>query len=565
MSSFPKKAFVLAAGFGTRLQPMTHATPKPLMPIWNEPMLAHVLRMLEKWGVAEAVINAHHLADEIENWVENYTGSLKLSVTVEAEILGTGGALRPLESFFGKEPFWLINGDIAASLSPEPLLEAFEASGRFAAVWLENKKGPRTVEMDHLGRITNYRSPTPGVKHTYTLCGVHLLTAAVLNYLPEKPFCSIVDAYDAAMYANRFVRGVVIKESYWNDGGTLEDYLAIHRETRSLAAENKPGGEYYAKAEVPLDAVIREVCRQLEWPLAETAGIPLGRRGSDRTFWRLVNGRQSVMAIHYELSRAENRLYAADSRFLAKLGLRVPKILLDDEALRVIVMEDCGDDSLERRANAAGMPPEADYLAAIDQIVRLHTKGLAAARKENLTLEAPFDNALYTWELALFEEHFARKPFPKAVKKELARGIEKLLDEETVLVHRDFQSSNVIFKGKKPYLIDFQGMRAGAAAYDLASLLFDPYAAFQEDFRQKMLTAYNEKAQPVAEDVLAAAAVQRLIQALGAFGRLTALGKKRFAVYIPRALENLKSAAETCGYTALLAYLESFIVPKNGN
>lgn len=551
----PRKAFVLAAGFGTRLQPMTFSTPKPLMPIWNEPMLAHILRMLESWGVREAVINAHHLADRIQAWVEAYTGPIKLTVAVEAEILGTGGALRPVKDFFGDEPFWLVNGDIAASLPPEPLMEAFEKSRGFAAVWLEAKKGPLTVEMDFYGRITNYRSPTPGVKHTYTLCGVHLITTGLLRYLPDTPFCSIVDAYTAAMYDNHFVHGAVIPASYWNDGGTPADYLAIHRDVQKRAARSLPGSEYYAAAQTPPDALTAQACTLLGWPLAETIAIPFGRRGSARTFWRLVNGKKSVIAIGYESSRAENTRYAAAAHFLADLGMNVPKIIVDDPAQCILILEDCGDDSLERRSNRPDAPLIADYTLALDQLALLHTRGLPAA----VELEPPFTAPLYRWEIGLFEKHFSKEPLPPEALAELKSGVNTLLAQPPALLHRDLQSSNIIFKNKKAVIIDFQGMRTGAAAYDLASLLFDAYTPLTTAHRQELLEIYNQRAAaPITPEVLHIAAAQRLMQALGAFGRLTAAGQKRFAAYIPRALRNLREAAAHCGHKNLDHYLTRF-------
>ena len=133
-----RKAIVLAAGFGTRLRPLTLSRPKPLLPVMGEPMLARILDMLVSWGVEDITVNAHYLADQIEDFVKEYQGDaakgVKISVSREDEILGTGGALRPLKSWIGDEPFWLVNGDIVVEdLDPEPIEEAFEQSGRFAA------------------------------------------------------------------------------------------------------------------------------------------------------------------------------------------------------------------------------------------------------------------------------------------------------------------------------------------------------------------------------------------------------------------------------------------------
>jgi NDP-sugar pyrophosphorylase family protein len=99
MMKMPRKALVLAAGLGTRLRPLTYVFPKPLMPLWNLPLLEHVLRLLESWGVQEIVVNAHWMPETIEAWVKERRGTATITLSFEPEILGTGGALRPLRAF----------------------------------------------------------------------------------------------------------------------------------------------------------------------------------------------------------------------------------------------------------------------------------------------------------------------------------------------------------------------------------------------------------------------------------------------------------------------------------
>ena len=85
-----KKAVVLAAGFGTRLRPLTLVRPKPLLPVWGVPMLERILRMLESWGVEEIAVNAHWQAPQVRQFVASRKGRAKVSVAEEPEILGTG-------------------------------------------------------------------------------------------------------------------------------------------------------------------------------------------------------------------------------------------------------------------------------------------------------------------------------------------------------------------------------------------------------------------------------------------------------------------------------------------
>ena len=83
----PRKAVVLAAGLGTRLRPLTDAMPKPLLPVWGEPMLERILRMLEEWGVEEIAVNAHHLSEKVRDYCVARKGEAKVTVSVEDEML----------------------------------------------------------------------------------------------------------------------------------------------------------------------------------------------------------------------------------------------------------------------------------------------------------------------------------------------------------------------------------------------------------------------------------------------------------------------------------------------
>lgn len=531
--TIPTHAVILAAGLGTRLQPMTLATPKPLMPIWNRPMLAHLLAMLEGWGIRSATINAHHLHEQIDAWVAAYKGPIALSISYEPQILGTGGALRPIQETL-TEPFWLINGDIALDLRPEPLVEAFAASGRFAATWLEPKKGPRTVEMDYAGRITNYASPSPGVPHTYTMCGVHLLSPEIVRYLPEgKPFCSIVDAYYAAMNDNRFVRGVIQPASYWNDGGTLARYLEIHAETRRLQ------NHYYAEHDQIPEKYLQWICGELKWDATDTVMIPLGRRGSNRTFWRLVNGKQAVMAISYATDRPDNARYADATQLLTAAGVPVAKLLVNAPRRHVLAIEDLGDDVLEKRKDDFQLD------AIMQALAKFH-----AVKPTGCKLEPPFTAELYHWEQNLFATYWGA--FSEEAQRECEVLIQKLTKAPRVLVHRDFQSSNIIFHKGKPYFIDFQGMRKGPAAYDVASFLYDPYIMWSDEQQAHALAAYvAASGDTKLPELLPYAGIQRLLQALGAFKRLESVGQKRFAAYIPRAQKTLQALCRQVGFTAL--------------
>ena len=331
-----RKAIVLAAGFGTRLRPLTLARPKPLLPVMGEPMLARILDMLVSWGVEEIAVNAHYLADQIEDFVKEYQGDgdkgVKITVSRENEILGTGGVLRPLKEWIGDEPFWLVNGDIVVEdVDPEPIEEAFERSGRFAACWMSEDFGPRTIEADPEGRVCNWRSDDAGFPGTYTYTGVAILSPEVADYLPpvkdgESGFGSIVDAYEKAMMTGaKFVVGVQEPEAIWCDVGTGEVYRELNSEPMAPSLFG--------------DSRLNALIEALGWKDGGTLAEYLGARGSDRMFYKLIQGFSEdannttppVLGVIYEEARKENAnaRFAAVTKFLASKGVRVPKLLAD--------------------------------------------------------------------------------------------------------------------------------------------------------------------------------------------------------------------------------------------
>lgn len=552
-------AFVLCAGLGERLRPMTLATPKPLVPIWNRPLLAHTLATLEGWGVREVFLNSHWLPERLRAFIAGYRGTLVLHELHEPELLGTGGALRGLAPHLKGRPFWLVNGDIVFHADPAPIEAAFEASGRFGAAWLEPKRGPRTVEMDYAGRVTCWRSPTPAVAHTYTFTGVSLLSPDVVGCLPEARVCSVIDAFENAALANRFVRGVVLPSAYWNDAGTPAAYVEAHRDAKRL-----PELSRYAagSADAHPEPVLRALGK-LGWRPADTIVAPLGERGSKRTFWRVVGPKRSVLAIAYETAgRAENARYAACARALAKAGVAVPKVLADEPNL--LLLEDLGDDTLDRHVAAireellcdCGAGHHLGHRHASAQLTQVMELLAAFHRADvgDLPLEPPFDAALYAWEVDLYERFVA--PFPERARGELGTIRDALLAEPQVLVHRDFQSSNLIWRNRRPWVIDFQGMRRGPAIYDLASFLYDPYVDWGDAAIDAAIAAYAKAAgrdEGGLRAKLPLAAIQRLTQALGAYHRLAAAGQPRFLAYVPIARARAAALARAVGLPALAA------------
>jgi aminoglycoside/choline kinase family phosphotransferase len=299
--------------------------------------------------------------------------------------------------------------------------------------------------------------------------------------------------------------------------------------------------------------------------LPKTAGVRmevLFRGGSDRVFYRVFpDDRPSTVFMHYSPERRENNYYAAIAEFLRGIGVSVPRIIRHDPARFLILMEDLGDVSLWSLREAPWEERRVIYRKVLDLAQRLHLFPAEAFPSERVTLMEAFDPALYRWERDYFMEHFVQgvcgitldRSTSESLEEELSALAGRLQGAASSLVHRDFQSRNVMICNGEPVFIDFQGMRFGNYFYDLGSLLYDPYIAFRDEERGELLACYygKEKGGPGWETFQTAfreAAAQRLMQALGAYGFLgLRRGLREFLDHIPRGLDHLLDATTRAG------------------
>jgi aminoglycoside/choline kinase family phosphotransferase/dTDP-glucose pyrophosphorylase len=573
----PHRAVILAAGLGTRLRPLTWFLPKPLLPVAGEPLIVRTLRLLSSWGVTDAAVNLHWQAGMLRERLGNSAAGVRLTYSVEPLLLGTGGALRALAAFIGAaEPFWLVNADIlVARLDPAPLWQAFDNGRRLAAAWLVPAKGPRTVETDAEGRIVSFRSSPAHSRAAATFAGLQVVAPRILRHVPDRNPCTLVEIYEAARRAGECVAGVRAAGAEWDDIGTQPRYLAaVRRFPRTAGPAPAAGASTAAFSCRPRgrpavqfsalfwpDPALAPLLAALRWPLTGTWLEALGARGSDRTFARLRAGRRRAIYVRYGVARTENARYAPLAGALRQAGVPVPRVLTFLPEARALALEDWGGVSLQRLmarqpADAAGL-----YNPVLQAAARLHGEATPAVIGSGVALEPPFDADTYRWERELFVIHLLRGRLrlpdpPPGVLAELESVARRLLAGPRTLVHRDLQSSNVLCRGNRIALIDFQGMRLGHPAYDLASLLYDPYVGLDSATRDRLLQRYREYATSecrAAGQDLPWAAVQRLTQALGAYARLAALGLTGFAAYIGPAALSLGSLATTCGLPAMAA------------
>jgi aminoglycoside/choline kinase family phosphotransferase len=295
--------------------------------------------------------------------------------------------------------------------------------------------------------------------------------------------------------------------------------------------------------------------------VAEIKIAPIQKGGSDRKFYRIrCTPEQALILVKYNLEREENRHYVTIANFLNEHRIHVPEIYFHDPDEGLIWLEDLGESDLYSCRDESWLVRRAFYESALDQIATLHALPESVCIEMKQHLPAEFDSELYLWEQNYFFENCLGRYFkldkaklaPLTALPALNEIAERLASFPRVLVHRDFQSQNIIIRNGQAYLIDFQGMRPGLAEYDLASLLYDPYVDLPETERTELVAYYRnrqlESGIAINGDFdlkLRLCAMQRLMQALGAYGFLGLVkAHKHFLKHIPAAVKSLRRIVE---------------------
>jgi mannose-1-phosphate guanylyltransferase len=232
-------SMILCAGLGTRLRPLTLRAPKPAVPVCGVPLVSWTLGLVAGAGATRAVVNVHHLPDEMAAAAEvgARAAGLPLAVSREPVIAGTGGALREAGRHLrGADAILLVNGDVLFDVDLGAALAAHRASGALATMLLLPMPAGApyaAVETDPSGavrRIAGRFGPGGDQLSPWHFTGVHVLSPALLDRVPAAPFeCDVNRHVYPPLMASGAVRGLVV-EGYWNDLGTPARYLEASRD-----------------------------------------------------------------------------------------------------------------------------------------------------------------------------------------------------------------------------------------------------------------------------------------------------------------------------------------------
>lgn len=217
-------AFVLAAGLGTRLRPLTEELPKPLVPIGDAPALGHALRRLRRAGFEHVVANAFHGAEAIAA----FAATRGVAVSREDTLLGTAGGLRKAGDLLGPGDVLVVNGDVFGELDPASLVEAHAPEHLGTLLVRPRPRGEGAVGLAGDGRVVRLRTERVAEEEQGgDFLGVHVVSAALRAALPTEG-CLVGDGYIPALRAGAVIRAVCTEVRLF-DVGTLADYLAANR------------------------------------------------------------------------------------------------------------------------------------------------------------------------------------------------------------------------------------------------------------------------------------------------------------------------------------------------
>ena len=244
-------AFILAAGLGTRLAPLTDLLPKPLVPVFHKPLLTFALDSVIAAGFGEIAFNTHHLPGAFAEafGFEPFYRGRRLRAFHEPLLLDTGGGIRNARLGLGGGTFLVYNGDILADMPLKSLLERHRQSGSLATLLLRPGGGKANVLFDPArGLIRDLRGELGATDGTHVVySGIALFEQGIFDWIPSEGPYSVIDALIAAMRAGEHVGGLLVEEGLWIDLGTPASYLEAHR---LLAAASRPS--YLAESGWPV-------------------------------------------------------------------------------------------------------------------------------------------------------------------------------------------------------------------------------------------------------------------------------------------------------------------------
>ncbi len=586
------KAFILSAGLGERLRPITEELPKPLLPVFGKSILERIIERLSVLKLDGIGINLHYMKDMIEKRLRGKNLLHNITIFYEKNILGTGGGIKNAEEFLKDNIFIVHNGDIISDINLQSLIDEHISNGCIATLAINSEPEYRNIIIDKNGYLSDIRKPSPE-EEAFTFTGIAIYSPRIFRYIPDGN-SSIINAWLNAIKDGERIKTLDVSKYFWADTGTpltyaktLIELLKKNGETLYISPRARIDGEVDGYAVIEGDSVIKkgscikdciilkgEVHGRYEDAIIygeriirlqdhsihgvkKDEPVLIGTGGSQRRYYRIRRNNKTVVEMRCTKDDPDFSRYINYSFFFRRHSIPVAQIISIEEDNKSAILEDLGDMTLYSYLK---LRPSIEkiieiYKKAVDILITMHHHLIRYIDECPLLRERIFDYEHLRWESRYFIERFINdilQIYPEN-QRELDDEFHKLAMKVDSfpkrVIHRDFQSQNIMLRGKDVFIIDFQGARLGPPSYDIASLLWDPYTRLDDSIREKILNHYIEKMETIDKEFrkdeflesLIYTKIQRHMQALGAYGFLSSVrGKKYFLKFVPYSMKLLE-------------------------
>jgi mannose-1-phosphate guanylyltransferase len=227
------KAIVLAAGYGTRMQPLSHYLPKPLMPVVGQPLLWHIITKLVRSKASAVGVNCHHMADRVQAYALSAGFGRPVTVSQEPVIRGSGGGIGGFRDFLAGEDYFIVhNGDMLSSIDIIAAHEAYLRDTPLCAMVLHDAPGFNNVSINSQDRIIDMRDRLKpgGGSRRLAYSGICFLSTDILRYIPAGESDLVLILLDIITRGAAAVRAIIAQQCAWSDVGSPASYLRAHRD-----------------------------------------------------------------------------------------------------------------------------------------------------------------------------------------------------------------------------------------------------------------------------------------------------------------------------------------------
>jgi N-acetyl-alpha-D-muramate 1-phosphate uridylyltransferase len=222
------KAMILAAGKGTRLHPVTNIMPKALIEVGGMTLLERAIRKLKRADIDEIVVNVHHFADQMEDFLDKHDFGVKIHISDEREqLLDTGGAVKHARSYLmNDEPFFVCNVDIISNINLMDMLYLYQMSPAMAILAVRKRESSRQLCFNEAQHLVGWKHLETGEQKgedglCYAFSGIQLMHPAIFDHMPKEKRFSLIDLY-LQIAKEHIILAYDHSEGEWMDIGTPE-------------------------------------------------------------------------------------------------------------------------------------------------------------------------------------------------------------------------------------------------------------------------------------------------------------------------------------------------------